>query len=67
MYARGGGGGCVVILVIDSGGGAVIDGFDWKGIVSAQHDIIVECWFLKFISELFTTSAFKCFFKIVKN
>jgi len=43
MYARGGGGGCVVILVIDSGGGAVIDGFDWKGIVSAQHDIIVEC------------------------
>lgn len=42
-YARGGGGGFIVILVIDSGGGAVIDGFDWKGIVSAQHDIIVEC------------------------
>jgi len=42
-YARGVGGGFIVILVIDSGGGAVIDGFDWKGIVSAQHDIIVEC------------------------
>ena len=37
------GGGLIVILGVDSGGGAVIDGFDWKGIVSAQHDIIVEC------------------------
>ena len=43
MDAGGGGGGLIVILGIDSGGGAVIDGFDWKGIVSAQHDIIVEC------------------------
>ena len=37
------GGGLIVILGVDSGGGAVVDGFDWKGIVSAQHDIIVEC------------------------
>lgn len=66
MYARGGGGGgFIVILVIDSGGGFVNDGFEWKGIVSARHGIIIKCWFLKlvlFISELFTTSAFKMFF-----
>ena len=67
MDAGGGGGGLIVILGIDSGGGTVTDDFEWRGIDSAQHDIIIKCWFLKqfffFISELFTTSAFKCFLK----
>ena len=67
MDAGGGGGGLIVILGIDSGGGTVTDDFEWRGIDSAQHDIIIKCWFLKqfffFIYELFTTSAFKCFLK----
>ena len=72
MDAGGGGGGLIVILGIDSGRGTGSDDFEWRGIDSAQHDIIIKCWFLKqffflFISELLTTSAFKCFWKIVKK
>ncbi len=47
MDAGGGGGGLIVILGIDSGGGTVTDDFEWRGIDSAQHDIIIKCWFLK--------------------
>ena len=62
MDAWGGGGGLIVILGIDSGGGIMNDDFEWKEIVSAQHDIIVECWFLKIYFRTFYYVSVQMFF-----
>ena len=71
MDAGGGGGGLIVILGIDSGRGTGSDDFEWRGIDSAQHDIIIKCWFLKQFFFLFPNFLLRqpsnVFWKIVKK